>query len=65
MPISAASAWVTSVASAAPITPCPGTGPQPKMNKGSSAKFITTVPRTMISGSRVSPMPRINAWNMA
>ena len=61
MPISAASAWVTSVAIAAPITPRPGTGPHPKMNNGSRAKFSTTVPRTMISGIRVSPIPRISA----
>ena len=61
MPSTAASAWVASVASAAPITPCAGNGPQPKMNSGSSRKFSRTVPNTIISGIRVSPTPRISA----
>ena len=65
MPSSAASACVTRVASAAPITPCGGIGPQPKMKSGSSTKFSTTVPSTMKSGMRVWPTPRISAWNMA
>ncbi len=65
MPSAAASACVASVASAAPITPCGGSGPKPKMNSGSSTKFNSTVPSTIKSGIRVSPTPRISAWNMA
>jgi hypothetical protein len=31
------------------------------MNNGSSRKFKTTVPNTIMSGVLVSPTPRINA----
>jgi len=65
IPSTAAKACVTSVARAAPMTPSAGTGPQPKMNSGSSAKFRRTVPSTISSGTRVWPMPRIRAWNIA
>ncbi len=65
MPIAAARACVISVASAAPITPRAGKGPQPKINIGSKAKLSRTVPSTMTSGTRVWPTPRISAWNMA
>ena len=49
------------VASAAPITPCGGSGPKPKMNSGSNRKFNSTVPSTIRSGILVSPTPRISA----
>ena len=61
IPSTAASPCVASVASAAPITPCGGNGPNPKMNNGSSRKFKITVPNTIMSGVLVSPTPRINA----
>ena len=47
MPMMAAIAWVISVAMAAPITPYPGTGSQPKISSGASTKFRNTVPSTM------------------
>ena len=59
-PMSVASACVPSVAIAAPETLIAGTGPQPKINSGSSTRFKSTVTSTIIIGTPTIPNPRIN-----
>ena len=47
--------WMITVAQATPFTPCPGIGPQPYMNSGSSRRFTRKPAIIESRNERVSP----------